>query len=152
MASTAEEIDRIVGTIIGNPDNQLDESHHQIISNMYSQFRTVIKTAIDNKNITSIADLDDSFWLSVLATVMKGVENYSILGTHKKEIVIEVICVVIQHEVELDDEIKTVMVNNVRRLAPSVIDFAIEVSSYVNVDKEGIIRFIRRKLCCCICK
>ena len=67
---------------------------------------------------------------------MESVENYKILGEHKKEIVIELICLVIMHEVELGDDIKSEIVKQIRNYAPSAIDLIVNVSRHIDINVE----------------
>ena len=45
---------------------------------------------------------------------MESVDNFKILGSQKKEIVVELICVVIMNEVDIGEDIKEEVVKQVR--------------------------------------
>ena len=150
-----EEIENVIGSIIQKTDNSLTDEHKEIIKELYVKFRTIIVTTIEEQNITSIADLGAPFWFQFLKTIMESVDNYKLLGSHKKEIVIELICVIIENEVDLDESITSEMVKQIRNFAPATIDLIVDVSKHIDInvaiDKKGIADFIANKIFCCIC-
>ena len=149
-----KKVEELVGGLIADEKNGLCEEHLDIVKELYLKFREIIVTTIEEQNITSLTDLGAPFWFTFLKTIMESVENYQILGKHKKEIVIELICLVIMHEVELGDDIKSEIVKQIRNYAPSAIDLIVDVSRHIDinveVDSKGIAKFITSKLCCCI--
>ena len=149
-----EQIVEVVNNLIKDEANGLSEEHAEIVKELYLKFREIIVETIKEQNINSIDDLGAPFWFDFLKTIMESVENYQILGKHKKEIVIELICLVIMHEVELGDDIKSEIVKQIRNYAPSAIDLIVDVSRHIDinvkVDSKGIAKFITTKLCCCI--
>ena len=150
-----EQIVEVVNNLIKDEANGLSEEHADIVKELYLKFREIIVETIKEQNINSIDDLGAPFWFDFLKTIMESVENFKILGKHKKEIVIELICIIITNEVELDDGIKNEMVKQIRNYAPSAIDLIVDVSKHIDlnnikVDSKGIANFITTKLCCCI--
>jgi len=68
---------------------------------------------------------------------METVENYKVYGENKKELVLEVMCLVIDHDLPISEEVQQKVIKNIRKYGPQVIDVVASVS--VNA----------RKLCCC---
>tara|TARA_Y100001970_G_scaffold144845_1_gene177896 strand:- start:635 stop:1111 length:477 start_codon:yes stop_codon:yes gene_type:complete len=149
------QVGDIVANLIGDDKNGLTEEHAEIVKELYMNFREIIVTTFEEEKINDVADLAGPFWFKFLKTIMESVDNFKILGSQKKEIVIELICLVIMNEVDLADDIKEEVVKQVRNCAPSAIDLIVDVSKHIDinnikVDSKGIADFITKKLLCCI--
>ena len=127
-----EKVEDIVANLIGDEKNGLGEEHTEIVKELYMNFREIIVTTFEEQKISDVSDLGAPFGFNFLK-LMESVDNFKILGSHKKEIVIELICLVIMNEVELGDDIKSEIVKQVRNCAPSAIDLIVDVSKHIDI-------------------
>jgi hypothetical protein len=120
-------------------NDALSEKDKKIIQDVYVKCKgEVLKT------IHEYDEAKDYFaWFEAIPLIMKAVEVYKVPGNRKSEIVVEVVCVIIEKDISVDN--KEDLQGKIRSNAPKVIATIANASHYIN-SGQRIFKKIRKKI------
>ena len=117
--------------IIKDPENVLSEEDEEYISELYKETSAAIREAVENQHGGS---LDFDFWLDLLSIGMVIVEHMSIEGKKKSALVIEVVALVLEHELKMGDVQKAQIIKMFKKHAPKAISVIVFLSKKLNLE------------------
>ena len=128
--------------------SSLSEKEQNIIQDLYVKCREQILKSLDEYD-----DVSDYFaWFAVIPMIMKAVEVYKLPGNKKTDIVVEVVCMVIEKDTGVEN--KEDLIKKIRENSPKVIASIAKASHYLNAGSRLAKKFAKMvsKYCKCCCK
>ena len=134
--------DAELDAIVKDEMNSLTDADKAQMKQVVSALRADIHGAVQEND-----ELDFAFWVQILSAGIMLVEHFVLgEGNKKKEFVIELVALVLQHELPGDDESKERTIKIFRKIAPSAINTIVFVSKQINVEN------LKRCCFCCFTK
>lgn len=129
-----DDIEPLIYNIIHNPENTITNKHRDIIIHLYNHFQPQIvnKKIVSTKNeFTSIG------WFNIIIHMMIFIEKHiDIPGVTRKEIIIETILLIIQHDFSMHIQDKVRVQCECRDTANRIIDLIIFSSHNLNTKNK----------------
>ena len=123
----------------------LSKKEKKIFEDLYKKTKKEI--------VKTINECDDIFdlitWFQIIPLMMSAISVYKIPGNKKSDIIIEIICQVIQNDIKVDNKEK--IITNVRKKLPGIINGIVLFSKTVNFKKlfKKLYKVLKRG--CCLC-
>ncbi len=135
-----KELGNVIDSVV-HDNVKLSDGTKLLMARVYDRFRHRISTSLTGHDLT-----DSAFWIAMIGDMMAMVNSFQVEGVEKKEIVMEVIRIVIRFEVPADKkDASTALLDTV--LSPAI-DLAVYFKNQL-ADPENQKR-IRSCLCPCI--
>jgi len=122
-------IDVHIYNVIHDIDNTINETDKDTLIHMYNHFKPLIFQAFVGKRMDDIGGI---FWQNIMVQMMIALEDMSLSGPTKKDLVIETVCIVIQHDLSVSDQDRVILETHFRKTAHSMIDIIVFASKNIN--------------------
>jgi hypothetical protein len=122
-------IDVHIYNIIHDMDNTINDTDKDTLIHLYNHFKPLILQAFVGKRMDDIGGI---FWQNITVQMMIALEDMSLSGPTKKDLVIETVCIVIQHDLSISDQDRVILENHFRKIAHSMIDIIVFASKNIN--------------------
>jgi hypothetical protein len=122
-------IDTHIYNAIHDVNNTISENQREIIVSLYNHFKNIILEGFVGKKIE---DIHSVFWQNIILHMMISVEDLNIIGPNKKDLIIETICIIIRHDLIINDQDKVYLEKQFRKVATNIIDILIFGSKNLN--------------------
>jgi len=122
-------VDIHIYNLIHDTENTISESDKETIIHLYNQFKPLILQGFVGKRMDEIGSI---FWQNIIVHMMIAVEDLSIGGPTKKDLVIETIVIVIRNDLTICDQDRVYLEKQFRKIAHSMIDIIVFASKNIN--------------------
>jgi hypothetical protein len=122
-------IDVHIYNVIHDIDNTINATDKDTLIHLYNTFKPLILQALVGKRMDDIGGI---FWQNITVQMMIALEELSLSGPTKKDLVIETVCIVIQHDLTISDQDRVILENYFRKTAHSMIDIIVFASKNIN--------------------
>ncbi len=122
-------IDIHIYNVIHDINNTINDTDKDTLIHMYNYFKPLILQAFVGKRMDDIGGI---FWQNIVVQMMIALEDMPISGPTKKDLVIETVCIVIQHDVIMGDQDRVILENHFRKTSHSMIDIIVFASKNIN--------------------
>jgi hypothetical protein len=141
-----KDINGLITNMIRSNSNSLDKNDIQVMKELYNQYRDIVLTGFSGK---SVNELNSSFWLNILVTIMVTVEKIKSSGIKKKDMVIETVCLIIKNDLPIGLNEKNMVVEKFKQIAPELIDPVIFASTHINISPKETKKWFSKIFSCC---
>lgn len=114
-------------------NNLIRKEDTEILIDLYNQFKSTILQGFVGKRLN---DIHSIFWQGIIIHMMISLENIPLSGIIKRDLVIEVIIIVIRNDLVMDDQDKVIIETEFRNVAAKTIDILVFASKNLNVKKK----------------